>query len=120
MGSPCATSWTSRTGSDVPHSVPGHSHSGIVRARVARQVFITAPNRYFPVEHHTAIPVMHYWRPTFALACKTLGKGEWLAPENLILTGIDDLQRLNPAGRVGHTGLALGPFSSNIYIHAAD
>ena len=88
-------------------------------SRVARQVFITAPNRHFPVEHHTAIPLMHYWRPTFALACRTLGKGEWLAPENLILTGIDDLQRLNPAGQVGYTGLPLGPFSSNIYIHAA-
>jgi hypothetical protein len=88
-------------------------------SRVARQVFLTAPNRYFPVEHHTAIPLMHYWRPTFTLACKALGKGEWLAPENLILTGIDDLRRLNPAGRVGYTGLALGPFSSNMYIHSA-
>jgi hypothetical protein len=87
-------------------------------SRVARQVFITAPNRYFPVEHHTAIPLMHYWRPTFALACKTLGKDEWLNQENLLLTGIDDLRKLNPAGRVGYTGLALGPFSSNMYIHS--
>jgi hypothetical protein len=87
-------------------------------SRVAKQVFLTAPNRYFPVEHHTAIPLMHYWRPTFSLACKTLGKDEWLDPENLILTGIDDLRRLNPAGRVGYTGLALGPFSSNMYIHS--
>jgi hypothetical protein len=87
-------------------------------SRVARQVFITAPNRHFPVEHHTAIPLMHYWRPTFTLACKALGKDEWLAQDNLLLTGIDDLRRLTPAARVGYTGLALGPFSSNIYIHS--
>ena len=28
--------------------------------RVARKVFISVPNRYFPVEHHTAIPFLHY------------------------------------------------------------
>ena len=87
-------------------------------SRVARQVFITAPNRYFPVEHHTAIPIMHFWRPTFTLACKTLGKAEWLDQDNLLLTSIGDLRRLNPAAQVGYTGLALGPFSSNIYIHS--
>ena len=87
-------------------------------SRVAKQVFLTAPNRYFPVEHHTAIPLMHFWRPTFSLACKTLGKTEWLDPDNLILTGIDDLRKLNPDGKVGYTGLALGPFSSNMYIHS--
>jgi hypothetical protein len=89
-------------------------------SRVARQVFLTAPNRYFPVEHHTAIPLMHYWRPTFALACRALRKDEWLAAENLILTGIDDLKALNPAARLGYTGLRLGPFSSNMYIHSLD
>ena len=87
-------------------------------SRVARQVFLTAPNRYFPVEHHTAIPLMHYWRPTFEIACKALRKDEWLEPQNLILTGIADLKALNPDGQVGYTGLALGPFSSNMYIHS--
>jgi hypothetical protein len=87
-------------------------------SRVAKQVFLTAPNRYFPVEHHTAIPLMHFWRPTFTLACRTLGKHEWLEPENLILTGIRDLKVLDPHARLGYTGLALGPFSSNMYIHS--
>jgi hypothetical protein len=89
-------------------------------SRVARQVFISAPNRYFPVEHHTAIPLMHYWRPTFTLACKALRKDEWLEPDNLILTGIGDLRTLTPDGQVGYTGLPLGPFSSNIYLHCVD
>jgi hypothetical protein len=89
-------------------------------SRVARQVFLTAPNRYFPVEHHTAIPLFHYWRPTFSLACKGLRKDEWLDPGNLILTSLGDLRRLSPAARAGYTGLPLGPFSSNLFLHSVD
>lgn len=85
--------------------------------RVARQVFISAPNRYFPVEHHTAVPLMHYWRPTFALACKATRKTSWLDPANLTLIGRRDLERLVPEARVGYTGVMLGPFSSNLFMH---
>jgi Methyltransferase domain len=28
--------------------------------RVARRVFITVPNKFFPVEHHTALPLAHF------------------------------------------------------------
>ena len=28
--------------------------------RVARRVFIVVPNRFFPIEHHTALPIVHY------------------------------------------------------------
>lgn len=28
--------------------------------RVARRVYLTVPNRWFPVEHHTGIPILHY------------------------------------------------------------
>jgi hypothetical protein len=88
-------------------------------ARVARRVFISAPNRYFPVEHHTAAPLLHYWRPTFGLFCRALGKDDWLDPENLILIGRRDLERFAPPGRralCGYTGVRLGPFSSNMYL----
>jgi hypothetical protein len=37
-------------------------------ARVGRRVFLTVPHRYFPVEHHTAIPLLHFTDPTFRLA----------------------------------------------------
>jgi hypothetical protein len=85
--------------------------------RVAREVFISAPNRYFPVEHHTAAPLMHYWRPTFALACRAMRKTYWLDPANLTLVSKGDLQRLVPEARVGYTGIKLGPFSSNLFLH---
>ena len=86
-------------------------------ARVGRQVFISAPNRYFPVEHHTAIPLLHFWRPTFVMACTALGKTEWLSDDYLTLTSMKDLKVTRPAARFGYTGLGLGPFSSNLFMH---
>jgi hypothetical protein len=85
--------------------------------RVARQVFISGPNRYFPVEHHTAVPLLHYARPTFVAACRALGKAEWLDPANLTLVSLKDFKRLAPEARSGFTGLKLGPFSSNLFMH---
>lgn len=84
--------------------------------RVARKVFISVPNRYFPIEHHTAIPFLHYWDASFAFACDQLGKSEWTRAENLILMTRDRLAALVPAGaRIGYTGLRLGPLSSNLF-----
>jgi hypothetical protein len=85
--------------------------------RVARKVFITVPHRYFPVEHHTAIPLLHYWDGTFALACRALGKSEWAEEANLILMSKRRLRALAPAGAmVAYTGLRLGPVSSNLLL----
>ena len=85
--------------------------------RVADKVFISVPNRYFPVEHHTAIPVLHFWDATFAPACRWLGKGEWADEKNLIPMTRQRLKSLAPAGaRIDYTGLRLGPFSSNLIL----
>jgi hypothetical protein len=88
-------------------------------ARVARKVFITVPNRFFPVEHHTAIPLMHFWDRTFVGACAAFGKQEWSRSENLILMSKHSLAALAPADThrtIGHTGIRLGPFSSNLFL----
>ena len=88
-------------------------------ARVAHSVFISVPNRYFPVEHHTAIPLLHYHRAGFTLACRALGKTEWLDPETLDLVGRRELMAAVPEGvsaRIGYTGISLGPFSSNLFM----
>ena len=88
--------------------------------RVARRVFISVPHRYFPVEHHTALPFVHYSEILFAAACRVTGKSEWSDPANLILMTRKRLFELAaPVGRragVGYTGLRLGPFSSNLYL----
>jgi hypothetical protein len=88
--------------------------------RVAKRVFISVPNRFFPVEHHTAIPLAHFHDGAFRFACRLTGKSEWAREENLILMTRARLRQLAaPLGRnaaVGTTGLRLGPFSSNLYL----
>jgi hypothetical protein len=89
--------------------------------RVAERVFITVPNRFFPIEHHTAIPAAHYGDALFRLACRVTGKSAWAREENLILMTRKRLWRLaapigGKSAAVGYTGLLLGPFSSNLYL----
>jgi SAM-dependent methyltransferase len=62
--------------------------------RVGRRVFLTTPNRWFPVELHTRLPLVH-WLPEEAAgrAYDLAGKG-W-ARENRLL-GSSDLRRLFP------------------------
>lgn len=90
--------------------------------RVARTVFVSVPHRYFPVEHHTGIPLLHWTDRSFALACRALGKGKWAEPAELILMDRARLRRLGAeaaAGRpvrIGSTGIRLGPCSSNLFL----
>jgi Methyltransferase domain len=88
-------------------------------ARVAHRVFISVPNRYFPVEHHTAIPLLHFADETFRLTCRILELDEWAEEENLILMSKASLAALAPAAgrvQVDHTGIRMGPFSSNLFL----
>ena len=85
--------------------------------RVGKQIFVVVPNRFFPVEHHTAIPLLHYFDRTFALACAAAGKSEWAESRNLILMSRRLLSGTLPNGvsaRIAYTGLKLGPCSSNL------
>lgn len=88
--------------------------------RVARRVFISVPNRFFPIEHHTALPIVHYQNRLFEIACRFTGKSEWAREETLILMTRKRLWQLASPIRkraaVGYTGLLLGPFSSNLYL----
>lgn len=110
----CANAVLEHVGSDA-----GQRQFVSELARVARRVYVTVPNRYFPVEHHTAIPLFHWFDLTFRLACAVFGKTEWTRAENLILMSKSRLKALCPPmvrSEVGPTGLMLGPFSSNLYL----
>jgi hypothetical protein len=85
--------------------------------RIAKLVYITVPHRFFPFEHHTAIPFLHFSDATFRLACKATGKISWTDPANLILMSRQRLHGLVPSKmpfKIFYTGLPIGLFSSNL------
>lgn len=87
--------------------------------RVARKIFVSVPNRLFPVEHHTAIPFLHFWNKSFIFACKMMNADDWLDEENLILmskAGLATLVPSLPETEVDYTGIRLGRFSSNLFL----
>ena len=88
--------------------------------RVARKIFISVPNRYFPIEHHTAMPLLHYGDRTFRMGCAVLGKLDWARESNLILMTRKRLWTLviglDRSVAVGYTGFLAGPLSSNLYL----
>lgn len=62
--------------------------------RVAKKAFITTPNRYFPIEVHTKIPLLHFLpKKIFDRYLHYAGKG-WAADEYMYLLSIWDLHRL--------------------------
>ena len=113
-------SFTIATSNAVLEHVGSASHQALFVSelmRVAHKVFISVPHRYFPVEHHTGIPFLHFWDRTFATACRYLDKSEWADERNLILMSRDRLKFLGPPHAViATTGLKLGPLSSNLML----
>lgn len=88
--------------------------------RVGKQVFLTVPNKFFFVEHHTAIPLLHWLPATFKLACKATNNAEWAHDNSLILISRSYLEKLLPKDlkyKISYTGIKMGPFSSNMYLH---
>jgi ubiquinone/menaquinone biosynthesis C-methylase UbiE len=90
---------------DVVHSSAVLEHVGsrenqmqFVRElhRVARRaVFITTPNRWFPVEVHTVLPFVHWLpAPWFRAILRRLGHDMLSFEENLNLVGAGDLRRM--------------------------
>ena len=74
--------------------------------RVARRAFVTTPNRWFPVEVHTRLPLVHWLPDQLAHPVYDLARKPW-AKENHLL-GVGDLQRLFPGEvRVVNLGLTL-------------
>ena len=74
--------------------------------RVARRAFVTTPNRWFPVEVHTRLPLVHWLPDRLAHPVYDLARRPW-AKENHLL-GVGDLQELFPGDvRIVNLGLTL-------------
>ncbi|WP_199307895.1 class I SAM-dependent methyltransferase [Leptolyngbya sp. FACHB-8] len=65
--------------------------------RVGKRCFITTPNRWYPVEFHTILPLIH-WLPAtwFRRILRLLGHDFWAREENLNLLTAQELQQMCP------------------------
>jgi SAM-dependent methyltransferase len=86
--------------------------------RVGRRVFVAVPNGWFPIEHHTALPFIHYVPSLFRAIVRRTDMKFWAQPENLDFLSARELRRAWPRGdaRVLWGGIPLGPFSSNLVL----
>lgn len=65
--------------------------------RVSRFFFLTTPNRWFPIELHTAIPFLHFLPPKiYRSMLSMLGEAYWSKEENLNLLTGKELKALFP------------------------
>ena len=91
--------------------------------RVARKgIFVTTPNRWFPIEFHTIMPLVH-WLPatTFRKICKMRKLDFFASEENLNLLSVSDLRRIaTEAGleNIQVTSVALAGWPSNLLLSA--
>jgi SAM-dependent methyltransferase len=82
--------------------------------RVARHGFIVVPNRWFPIEHHTAIPVLHWSAPLFRRLLRATAMHHWTDPRNMDFLSRRSLSREFPNAKTKYAGFYLGPLSSNV------
>lgn len=87
--------------------------------RVARRVFFTTPNRWYPLEFHTLLPFVH-WLPqsTHQRMLRAVGYDFLARTENLNLLGERDLRALFGDRQVGLTVTRIRLFglTSNLVI----
>jgi SAM-dependent methyltransferase len=67
--------------------------------RVGRRFFVTTPNRWFPVEVHTGLPLLHFLHPrVYRGLLRKLGHEYYASEANLNLLDRKSLLGLFPAG----------------------
>ena len=113
---------------DVAYSNAVLEHVGGIRERrffveealrVARSLFMVVPNRWFPIEHHTGIPFLHYSSAAFRWLLSGGRYDHWASIENLDFLSARTIAREWPTGRkpaIFWAGLPLGLMSSNLVV----
>jgi SAM-dependent methyltransferase len=65
--------------------------------RVAKAFFITTPSRWFPVEHHTGLPFLHYLpAPVFRALLRPTPYRQWADENTLNILTAREFRRLFP------------------------
>ena len=74
--------------------------------RVARRAFVTTPNRWFPVEVHTRLPLVHWLPDPLAHRVYDLARKPW-AKDNSLLGPAALRELFPPEARIVNLGLTL-------------
>lgn len=90
-------------------------------SRVARRgIFVTTPNRWFPVEFHTVLPLLHWLPPRlFRAIMRRTGRAFFADEENLNLLGTKDLMKAAIAAGVASPKIlfvTLGLWPTNLLL----
>jgi hypothetical protein len=85
--------------------------------RVSDRFFMTTPNRWYPLELHTILPVIHWLpQPVHQQLLRWMGKDEWAKTENLNLLSAKQFRALFPADcTVTVSGVRTLGLTSNLY-----
>jgi SAM-dependent methyltransferase len=68
--------------------------------RVGKAYYLTTPNRWFPLEFHTLLPLVHWLPQAFhQRLLRRMGKAFWASTDNLNLLSASRLRRLFPLAR---------------------
>jgi len=88
--------------------------------RVGKSVFVTTPNRWFPVEHHTGLPLVHHLPPAlFRRLLRQTRYDYWADEAHLNLMGGREMAQLFPPGMaVTVRRVRLAGFTSNLIAFA--
>ena len=88
--------------------------------RVGDSVCLTVPNRWYPIEFHTLLPLVHWLPPVYFRAiCKFLGKDFFADEKNLNLISERDILTAFPEGvKVHLRRFRLFGLVSNLMVYA--
>lgn len=102
----------------IEHVGSREAQAAFVRelARVSRRFCLTTPNRWFPIDFHTILPLIHWLpQPAHQAILRALGKDFWAKTENLnLLSGADLQAMLPPQVRGSVQGVKLLGLTSNL------
>jgi hypothetical protein len=102
----------------VEHTGSRSSQAAFVReiCRVGKGFFITTPNRWFPVEHHTGLPLLHYLPAAwFRALLRPTRYSYWAEEEHLNILTTREFRELFPVGFEAEiAGVTLGGVVSNL------
>jgi Methyltransferase domain len=115
---------------DIVHSNAVLEHAGsriqqkkftVEMCRVAPRRFLAVPNRGFPIESHTCLPLIHYLPKTwFRRLLRGTRYDCWSHEENLNYISASELLAMWPANcqpKIVYAGIGFGPWKSNLVIY---